>query len=50
MVSNTVRFYYGEEDGETFRKLAFDDYSQDEADAHETLLKEQKIDYIRIES
>jgi len=50
MVSNTVRFYYGEQDGETFRKLAFDDYALDEADAHEILLKDQKIYYIRIDN
>jgi hypothetical protein len=50
MVSNTVRFYYGEEDGETFRKLAFDDYAPNEADAHEILLKDQKIDYIRVDN
>lgn len=50
MVANTVRFYYGEKDGDRFRKLAFDDYDMDEADAHETLLKEQNIDYLRIES
>lgn len=48
MVSNIVRFYYDEEDGKTFRKLAFDDYALDEADAHEALLKKQKISYIRI--
>jgi len=50
MVINTVRFYYGEKDGENFRKLAFDDYDLDKADAHETLLKEQEIDYLRIEN
>jgi len=31
-------------------KLEFDDYSLDEADAHEILLKDQKIDYIQIEN
>lgn len=50
MVSNIVRFYYGEKDGENFRKLAFDDYALDKADAHEDLLKNQKIDYIRIDN
>lgn len=50
MVSNIVRFYYGEKNGENFRKLAFDDYATSEADAHEQYLKDQKIDYLRIEN
>jgi hypothetical protein len=49
MVSNTVRFYYGEKDGDNFQKLAFDDYDMDKADEHESLLKEQNINYLRID-
>ena len=60
MVSHTLRFFshprsqffvnYGKKNGGRFQKLAFGYYDMDEADAHETLLKEQNIDYLRIDS
>jgi hypothetical protein len=49
MVSNTVRFYYGETTGQTFKKMAFDDYDKEEADQHEEILKKENLDYLRVD-
>jgi hypothetical protein len=44
-----VRFYYGEKTGERFKAMAYDDFSPEEAETHESHLKNNKIDYLRIE-
>ena len=46
---NLVRFYYGERTGESFKKLAFDDFEDIEADLHEEHLIKHGIDYLRID-
>lgn len=45
----TVRFIYGEKTDAGFKTLAFDSYTKEEADKHEELLKENKVDYMRID-
>ena len=49
MQSTKVRFYYGEQTGEKFKGIAYDDFPSDKADDHEQSLKNDKIDYVRIE-
>tara|TARA_R100000664_G_C2680702_1_gene88835 strand:- start:114 stop:266 length:153 start_codon:yes stop_codon:yes gene_type:complete len=49
MSSTKVRFYYGEQIGEKFKGFAYDDYPSETADSHELKLKQEKIDYVRIE-
>ena len=49
MTLNKVRFYYGEKIGERFKGFAYDDYPCETADSHELKLKQEKIDYVRIE-
>jgi len=44
-----VRFYYGDRTDESFKAVAVDDYKAEEADLHEEFLKENNIDYLRIE-
>ena len=48
MVCKLVRFYYGEQTPEGFKKTAFDDYDENAADEHEEQCKEQGLDYIRV--
>jgi hypothetical protein len=43
-----VRFYYGEQTGETFKKMAYDDYHESEVKTHEDLLKKEGIDYLKV--
>ena len=49
MQSTKVRFYYVEQIGEKFKGFAYDDFPSDKADDHEQSLKNDKIDYVRIE-
>ena len=46
---NFVRFYYGEQSGERFKAVAFDDFEDIEADLHEEKLQQEGIDYLRID-
>lgn len=46
---NFVRFYYGEQNGERFKAVAFDDFEDIEADLHEEKLQQEGIEYLRIE-
>ena len=48
-VPNLVRFYYGEQTGERFKAMAFDDFETIEADLHEEKLQQEGIDYLRID-
>jgi hypothetical protein len=49
MTCKLVRFYYGENRPEGFETMAFDDYDEKEADQHEEKLKEENLDYIRVD-
>ena len=48
-IPNLVRFYYGEQSGERFKAMAFDDFEAIEADLHEEKLQQEGIDYLRID-
>lgn len=48
-IPNLVRFYYGEQTGERFKAMAFDDFEAIEADLHEEKLQQEGIDYLRID-
>jgi hypothetical protein len=49
MTCKLVRFYYGEQTPDGFKKMAFDDYDENAADEHEEQLKAQDLEYIRID-
>ena len=47
--SQKVRFVYGEKTEAGFKTLAFDTYSEEEADKHEEELKDANVDYMRLD-
>jgi hypothetical protein len=49
MTCKLVRFYYGEDTPEGFNPVAFDDYDENLADEHEAELKDQGLEYQRVE-